>query len=162
MELERGRRQLTWRWKSKCFVNKCSLGLAETERGPGGDLGGILTGFARFLPISTLVHLGVTYGDNSFLEQILCLHSFFWQSGARSMVLPWFFQFNITPLPNRHFAPLQIFSRERSEDGAMAKQNKTKYNIKNRFTLRSTGFGLAMPFYYATWHKFFEPQCSHL
>lgn len=148
--------------EKQMFCKQMFTGPCRDWEGAGGDLGGILTGFARFLPISTLVHLGVTYGDNSFLEQILCLHSFFWQSGARSMVLPRFFQFNITHLPNRHFAPLQIFSRERSEDGAMAKQNKTKYNIKNRFTLRSTGFGLAMPFYYATWHKFFEPQCSHL
>ena len=32
---QRGERQLTWRWKSKCLVNKCLLGLQrqwDTER----------------------------------------------------------------------------------------------------------------------------------
>ena len=27
---QKGGKQLTWRWKSKCFVNKCFLGHEET------------------------------------------------------------------------------------------------------------------------------------
>ena len=31
LELQRGVRLLTWRWKSKCLINKCLMGPAETQ-----------------------------------------------------------------------------------------------------------------------------------
>ena len=42
--LQRGGRQFTWRWKSKCLLNKCLLGQSETgdaERSGDSSLSGI-------------------------------------------------------------------------------------------------------------------------
>ena len=45
---QRGGRQLTWIWKSKHLINKCSMGHSDC-----GTQRGILTDFAMFFPVST-------------------------------------------------------------------------------------------------------------
>ena len=60
--LQRGERQLTWRWKSKCLANKCLLALQRLGETKGNLKKQTLIG--PFL-ITHLVHAIVIYGDSS-------------------------------------------------------------------------------------------------
>ena len=60
--LQRGERQLTWRWKSKCLANKCLLALQRLGETEGNLKKQTLIG--PFL-ITHLVHAIVIYEDSS-------------------------------------------------------------------------------------------------
>ena len=109
---QRGGRQLTWRWKSKCLVDKCLLGQRQwdTERNFNKQT---LLGFT----LSTcLVPTIVMYGDSS-LPGTGPPSTFFRQLGGRSRFFLSLlsldcFQLKIICMPKRlygvaNFAPLQ-------------------------------------------------------
>ena len=82
--LQRGRRQFTWRWKSKCFINKCLLGHEEIM---GHREEFWQTDFPRFLPVYTPSSYYLIYGDSS-LPGTGPLSTFFRQLERRSKFLP--------------------------------------------------------------------------
>ena len=82
---QRGGRQLTWRWKSECLVNKHLLGPAETvghreEFYKQTFLGSSLS--------THLVHTRLSMVTAPFLEQVLYLHALDSRWGGRSKFLP--------------------------------------------------------------------------
>ena len=62
--LEKEGRQLTWKWKSKCLVNKCFLGHMETD---SDTQNGILKNRLSWVPpcLAYLVHTTLIYCDSS-------------------------------------------------------------------------------------------------
>ena len=103
MGLQRGRRQCTWRWKTKYFGEQIFAGLAETiihrEK------------FWKSLPVSPLttylIPTVVIYGNIVFLGQVFCLCSFK-QLRERSKILPkslpnWLFLVVIICITKTHF-----------------------------------------------------------
>ena len=70
--LQRGGRQFTWRWKSKCLVNKHMPCLAETmEHGEDFDQMGLVGSSLSTTP--SLCYTISIYDDISFLEQFFYL-----------------------------------------------------------------------------------------
>ena len=110
MGLQRGRRQCTWRWKTKYFGEQIFAGLAETiihrEK------------FWKSLPVSPLttylVPTVVIHGNTVFLGQVFCLCSLK-QLRERSKILPkslpnWLFLVVIIYITKTHFEVVNFVS----------------------------------------------------
>ena len=79
-DFREGGRQFTWRWKSKCLVNKCLPHLTDMERKIHEVVEKTLIKWALLgSSLSTTpssYYTIVIYGDSSFLEQAFYLKFF--------------------------------------------------------------------------------------
>ena len=105
LELQRGERQFTWRWKSKCLVSKCLPCFAKTMR-HGEDFDQI--GLPRFLPVyhtSSYYTIVISVIAPSWNRPSIC-YSFRWLGEGQSFFPSLLFLKIIKP--NTHFGVMDF------------------------------------------------------